>query len=67
MLDKDMKSSGDVLRTDFIRACLYTDENDMSKEEETDEKGENEKTGDVGSNHMHHCGEKDGGSRMRVE
>lgn len=38
----------------------------MSKEEEIDEKGENEKTGDVGSNYMHHCGEKEGGSIIRV-
>lgn len=38
----------------------------MSKEEEINEKGENEKTGDVGSNYMHHCGEKEGGSIIRV-
>lgn len=54
---KDVKSRGDVLRTDFIRTCWQTD---VSKEEEIDEKGENEKTGDVGSNYMHHCGEKEG-------
>ena len=47
-----MKSSEEVLRTVYIRTHLYADENDLSKEEKIDEKGENERTGDDCSNHL---------------
>lgn len=57
----------DVLKTDCTRAHLYADENDLSKEEKTDAKGENEGTCNVGSNHRHCCGKRDGGlSKSRV-
>lgn len=49
----EVKSNGDVLRTDYIRAYLYADENDLNKKGEIDEKRENERTSGDGRNHMH--------------
>lgn len=49
LLHKDVRLSEDVLRTDYIRAHVYADENDLREEEEIDEKGGTKRTGDDGT------------------
>lgn len=64
---KDVKSGKDVFKTDCTRAHLCADKNGLSQEEKPDKKGEHERAGNDGSNHMRRCGERDGGLQLRVE